>query len=112
GKLEESVKSYKSALRITPDNHQIWFNLAETFFEMGKWLEALNSFDECLRINPVDATSMYGKAKVNFLLSRTHEAIECLKKAFKIDPGIEEEFTADYPDVKSSKLFKKLLGEN
>jgi hypothetical protein len=55
---------------------------------------------------------MYGMAKVNFLLRRTQVALECLKNAFAIDPEIKQEFTNEYPEIKSSKLFKKLLGEN
>ena len=74
-------------------------------------LEALNAFDECIRINPTDANSFYGKAKANFVLSRTQEAIECLKSAFIYDPTIRIEFEKDYPEIKSSKLFKRLLGE-
>jgi hypothetical protein len=35
-----------------------------------------------------------------------------LKIAFEIDPGIQKEFAREYPEVKSSRLFKKLLGEN
>ncbi len=54
---------------------------------------------------------IYGKAKVNFVLSRTQDAVDCLKKAFSLDPGIRNEFAKEYPEVKSSKLFKKLLGE-
>ena len=59
-----------------------------------------------------DAKAIYEKAKVNFILSRTEEALQCLKKAFMLDPSIQTEFTNEYPDIKSSKLFKKLLGEN
>ena len=97
--------------RIEPDNYEVWFNLAETYFESGKWLEALKAFDECIRINPKDATSFYGKAKANFVLSRTQEAIVCLKSAFLFDPSIRTDFEKEYPEIKSSKLFKRLLGE-
>ena len=90
----------------------MWLNLAETYFEIGEWLEALKSFDECIRINPKDASSFYGKAKVNFVLSRTQEAIDCLKTAFTIDPAIRVEFENEYPEIHSSKLFKRLLGES
>ena len=62
--------------------------------------------------NRDDAKAIYEKAKVNFILSRTEEALQCLKLAFELDPSIQEEFTKDYPEIKSSKLFKKLLGEN
>ena len=62
--------------------------------------------------SPVNATSYYGKAKINFILSRTWEAIDCLKTAFVIDPTIRSEFAKEYPEIKSSKLFKKLLGES
>ena len=53
-----------------------------------------------------------GKAKVCFILLQTKEAISCLKTAFKIDPEIKIEFAKEYPEIKSSKLFKKLLDEN
>ena len=99
-------------MKITPDNHELWFTLAETYYEMGNWLDALNAFDECLRIKPGDAASMYSKAKVNFILKRTQDALTCLKKAFNLDPNIQREFADEYPEIKSSKLFKKLLGEN
>ncbi|MDO8549297.1 MAG: hypothetical protein Q7S39_03970, partial [Ignavibacteria bacterium] len=58
-----------------------------------------------------DASSYYGKAKINFILSRTQEAVDCLKAAFKINPSMRNEFAKEYPEIKSSKLFKKLLGE-
>jgi tetratricopeptide (TPR) repeat protein len=78
---------------------------------MGDWLEALNAYDKCISINPSDASSYYGKAKINFILSRTQEAVDCLKSAFKINPAMRSEFAKEYPEIKSSKLFKKLLGE-
>jgi tetratricopeptide (TPR) repeat protein len=78
---------------------------------MGDWVNARNAFNQCIRINPDDAASYYGKAKVNFILCRTQDAVECLKSAFSIDPGIRAEFAKEYPEIKSSKLFKKLLGE-
>ncbi len=62
-------------------------------------------------MNPEHAASYYGKAKVNFILSRTQEAVDCLKEAFVIDPGMKTDFAKEYPEIKSSKLFKKLLGE-
>lgn len=78
---------------------------------MGNWLDAMNAYNECIRINPLDAASYYGKAKINFILSKTQDAVDCLKSAFAIDPSIKSEFAKEYPEIKSSKLFKKLLGE-
>ena len=60
---------------------------------------------------PLDASSFYEKAKINFILKRTKEAVNSLKAAFLIDPGYKNEFEKEYPDIKSSKLFKKILGE-
>ena len=78
---------------------------------MGDWLEAINAYNQCISLNPNDAASHYGKAKVNFIISRPKEAIECLKSAFSIDPSMRSEFAQEYPEIRSSKLFKKLLGE-
>jgi tetratricopeptide (TPR) repeat protein len=78
---------------------------------MADWLDALEGYDNCIRINQQDASSYYEKAKINFILKRTREAVDCLKSAFGIDPGFKNEFEKEYPDIKSSKLFKKLLGE-
>ena len=111
GQLKDAVASYREALNLERNNYEIWFNLAETLFELGDWLEAMRAYSECIRINPQDASSYYGKAKINFILSRTQEAVDCLKSAFTIDPSIRTEFAKEYPEIKSSKLFKKLLGE-
>ena len=112
GKLKEAVDSYIHALKISPANYDIWFTLAETYLELGEWLSALEAFDKCIVLKEDDAKAIYEKAKVNFILSRTEEALQCLKRAFELDPNIQKEFTNDYPEIKSSKLFKKLLGEN
>jgi tetratricopeptide (TPR) repeat protein len=110
--LKEAVQSYIQALKISPANYEIWYTLAETYIELGEWLSALEAFDKCIMLKGNDAKAIYEKAKVNFILSRTEEAIQCLKLAFELDPSIQTEFTNDYPEIKSSKLFKKLLGEN
>jgi tetratricopeptide (TPR) repeat protein len=112
GNLQDSINSYESALKINPVNFSAWLKLAETNFEKGSWLEALSAYNECIKIKPAHASSFYGKAKIKFLLNQTQEAIECLKYAFKLDPNIKTEFTRDYPEIKSSKLFIKLLEDN
>jgi tetratricopeptide (TPR) repeat protein len=103
------MENYKKALEYDPENHQIWFKLAETYLEVGSWLESKNAFEQCIKLNPEDANSYYGKAKVCFVLLQTQEAISCLKTAFTLDPEIKTEFVKEYPEIKSSKLFKKLL---
>ena len=77
--------------------------------EIGSWLEALDAFDKCISLKPDNADSFYGKAKIYFLLSQTEDAIDCLKSAFKLDPSIQNDFAKEYPEVKTSKLFNKLI---
>jgi tetratricopeptide (TPR) repeat protein len=79
--------------------------------EIGKYLEAVEAFNRCLQLNPEHAGSYYGKAKLNFLLSRTKEAIDCLRTAFSLDPNIKIKFEHEYPDIKSSRLYNRLLNE-
>ena len=110
--MKEAVRSYIKALKISPASYDVWFTLAETYVELGEWLSAIEAFDRCMVLKVSDAKAIYEKAKVNFILSRTEEALQCLKKAFELDPSIQTEFSNDYPEIKSSKLFKKLLGEN
>jgi len=112
GQLQESITSYIKAIEINNDNFSAWYKLAETYIEVGLWLEGQKSFDECIRIKPDHANSYYGKAKINFLLGHTQNAIDCLKCAFELNPNIRNEFTREYPEVKTSKLFIKLLDEN
>ena len=112
GNLKESIKSYEKAVELNKDNFNAWSKLAETNFEIGSWLDSLRAYNECIRIKPTHAGSFYGKAKIKFLLNQTLEAIECLKYAFELDPEIKNEFTRDYPEVRTSKLFIKLLEDN
>ncbi|MDP3442760.1 MAG: tetratricopeptide repeat protein, partial [Ignavibacteria bacterium] len=112
GNIQLSIESYLKSLELNPESFEGWSKLAETYGELGMWLEGMRALDECIRINPNDANSYYEKAKIYFLLNHTKEAIDFLKLAFKIDPSIKNNFSKDYPEVKLSKLFNKLIEEN
>ena len=75
------------------------------------WADKLMLLDDCVIKAPNKIRPRHNFATDLHLAGRTQEAIDCLKMAFMLDPSIRSEFAKEYPEIKSSKLFKKLLGE-
>ena len=51
-RFDEAVRHFREALRITPDNPQIYSNLGDALVKQGKIAEAVQSYQEALRLNP------------------------------------------------------------
>lgn len=111
GNIEQSIISYKKIIESDQENFHAWQKLAYAYIKLENFALGIDALNKCISLKPQHANSYYGKAKINFILSKTQEAIDCLKSAFELDPSIANDFEKEYPDVKTSKLFKKLLEE-
>ncbi len=109
--FETATDKYKILTNLKPDDFNAWNILGELYWKSGEYENSLSAYNNCLRIQPGNANAYYGKAKVNFLLHNVEEAINILKLAFNIDPNTKQKFENDYPAVKVSKLFNKLIDE-
>lgn len=49
---EKSIKTFKKALFIRPEDEGLYYNLARAYIEAEDWKSARNAMQEALRINP------------------------------------------------------------
>ncbi|MDR1658496.1 MAG: tetratricopeptide repeat protein [Deltaproteobacteria bacterium] len=52
GRLEESVKAYKKAMLVHPDDENIYFNIARAQIELDRTAEAQESLKKAIALNP------------------------------------------------------------
>ena len=53
-RFDEAIRHFREALRITPDNPQIYSNLGDALLKQGQTAEAVRCYQEALRLNPDD----------------------------------------------------------
>lgn len=90
GLFDESIKEYRTALRLNPDYMDSYFNLAHLYAETGRLDLAIEHYHQALRINPTleEAHISIGNA---FSLKGLHDkAIEHYLHALRIEPSVAE----------------------
>lgn len=111
GERVSILSSFKSVLN-NYENIEMVVEMAKVYLQIGEYESALKLLIAAESVEPENANIFYIKSKIFFHRKNALEAIECLKHAMKIDPNIKREFARDYPEVKSSKLFIKLLEDS
>ncbi len=106
--LNEETEPSIVILENTLEN---WSKLARFYLEKSDYENALMAFNKCLTFKSDDADVLYGLSKVKFALNKTDEAVEHLKSAFSFEPELKTRFEKEYPDIKSSKLYQKIVEE-
>ena len=87
GKIDDAIKHYLEALRITPDYAEGYNNLGIALFRKGKIDEAIKYYNEALRLKPeyADAYNNLGNALQS--QNKYDEAISYYKKAIQNNPN-------------------------
>jgi len=84
------------------------FDIADTYFELGRWQDAFEIFQNLLRNNSDIASSYYGMALCLLMLNENELAIKYLNYSFELNPGNEISFLEDFPFLESTSLYIKL----
>ncbi|KAF5092044.1 Tetratricopeptide repeat protein [anaerobic digester metagenome] len=64
GLQEDALRLYDQALKVIPDDYEIWYNKAHTLMEMGRIPEAIAGYDYVLRIHPLDAGAFINRREL------------------------------------------------
>ena len=59
GKTDEATAAFRSAVSLTPDSADGYFNLARSLTDGGAHAEAQDALHSCLALNPTDAEAYY-----------------------------------------------------
>lgn len=94
GKWQEAVVEYRKALRISPEDGGLFYNISMAFTEGRQYIEAYQYLDRALTINPdlwrTSEAVCYNIATVFRRYGKRDMAVEYLKKALELNPGYEK----------------------
>jgi tetratricopeptide (TPR) repeat protein len=85
GEYEEAIASFEKALKLSPNDPQIWNNFGYSCFCAGQADRALAAFDRAIEISPEYKHAWYNKGYCLHGVDRLKEAVKCYMKALEID---------------------------
>lgn len=86
GQREESIKMYRAALASGPDNYLVHYNMAVTFFRMGKEDSSLAHGERGAMLKPKHPGSLFVIASLYSAQDRTVPSILALLRFLTLEP--------------------------
>lgn len=83
----EVFKAFDAAVRITPDDAEMWLHHGNALATLERPLDALTSYRQALKLNPRDATAAYNCAILLRNLKRFDEALAWLDLCDRVQPN-------------------------
>ena len=94
GKWQEAITEYRKALKISPDDPGLYYNISMAYTEGRQYIEAYQFLDRALSLNPEiwknGEAVCYNIATVYRRYGKKDPAVDYLKKALEINPGYEK----------------------
>ncbi len=95
GRFDEALPMYRAAIAMTPDDHRLWGNLADTYRALdpgseeclAAYRKAVTLAAEALAINESDADTLAALARYHAGLGDVESALQYVEKAIQIAPG-------------------------
>jgi Tfp pilus assembly protein PilF len=88
GRFDESIKEFKTALRLQPDYADAHNSLGAVYSEQGRIDEAISEFQEALRIKPDFADAHYNLGTAYYSRGLLTEAFREFETAVRIKPNL------------------------
>src|SRR6266487_3796297 len=86
GDTQGAIQKYRAAMKINPEDEEVYFNLAFAFARQGNTNEAMRHYTEALRIFPDYAEAHNNLGNLLVGLRRHTEALEHFSAALKVNP--------------------------
>lgn len=97
GEKEKAFKYFSDALKINPNNPEVWTNLGNLYLSLGKYEEQLNCYNKALNINPNLSEALFSKGSTLFrFFGRVDEGLELMLKASDLSNRYEFDFPSLY----------------
>lgn len=94
GKWQEAIAEYRKALKISPDDGGLFYNISMAFTEGRQYIEAYQYLDRALTLSPdlwrTGEAVCYNIATVYRRYGKKEPAADFLKKALEINPNYEK----------------------
>ena len=85
-RLEEEIACYVEALRKTPEDYNIWYNLGVSQMDLGQYHEAIKSFRNSIELDSSSVDIHFNLASAYFEVGSYEEAQSALQRALEDFP--------------------------
>jgi tetratricopeptide (TPR) repeat protein len=86
--IEESIQSYKEAIRTNPNDFDAYFGLGDCYSALGHNEKSMEANKQAVRIRPDYAFAHIALGLDYYNLGRYQEAVETYNQAVKVDPSV------------------------
>ena len=93
GDLEAALESFKQAVKIKPDDAEIYNNMAVVLTDMSYFDAAIENLKKAIKIKPDYADAHYNSSFALLRLGQFDAAIDSYKRAIKINPDYAEAYS-------------------
>ena len=76
GQYSDSIKDFDEAVRLKPDNADVFINRGWAKYTVGRYRESIKDFDEAICLKPDNAEARNGRKKALEKLKQSEDAIE------------------------------------
>jgi tetratricopeptide (TPR) repeat protein len=94
GNVNAAVPSLERATRLTPDDAEVWSDLAAARIAAREFSRALTAADRAVALAPSLAAAHFNRALALEYLGRRDEAIRAYQRAMNLDPRWREEIAS------------------
>jgi len=85
GDYNHAIESFEKALKLAPNDKEVWNNLGYTYFCAGHLTRALECFDKALEFDPRYKNAWYNKGYAYHGADMLEDAVICYEKALLED---------------------------
>jgi tetratricopeptide (TPR) repeat protein len=86
GQYQEAIEPYKQAIRIQPNDGEIYNNLCFAYGKVGRFDEAIESCRQAIQLKPDLAEAQNNLGWTYQIVGRYQEAIQSCKEAIRLKP--------------------------
>ena len=87
---EEAVEKFKEAIKLAPDNAQLWVSWGVALVELKQFEEAAEKFQKAVELQPDFVPALYGWGIALKAQGKEEEAAEKFQKAAEIDTATQD----------------------
>lgn len=110
-RYEDALAYYDKALKIKPEDADIWFLRAYVLQKMNRYEEAIADYDKTIEIHPDEMDNWYYKACCYALLGNAQVAVATLEQASYLNSRCIKwaKENSDFDSIRDNLLFKNLI---
>ena len=75
-RYSDAVSAFTAAIRLDPENHELWFQKGTGLSSLGQPQPAASAFEKAIAIRPDDVRSHLGLARAFVALEKDEDAVQ------------------------------------